>query len=146
VRAVLDTNIWLGGLIRRGGPTVRILEAFRDGLFEVANSQPLLDEIADVLSRPEIARKFSIRPGDRDELLLLLRERSHLVEIPGEVVVCRDPKDDMVIETAICGDATVIVSRDNDLNDDAVVAAFLASRNIRVVDPLSFLLMVHSRV
>jgi putative PIN family toxin of toxin-antitoxin system len=142
VRAVLDTNIWLGGLIKRGGATVRLLAAFRSGQFEAVTSQPLLDEIADVLSRPEIARKFAIRPEDRDELLLLLQERTHSVEIVGEIAVCRDPKDDMVIETAIRGGAELIVSRDKDLNDDPAVATFLAARNIRVVEPQVFLALL----
>ena len=40
---------------------------------------------------------------------------SRLVHIRGEVMGCRDPEDDMLLETAVNGNADLLISRDNDL-------------------------------
>ena len=48
-------------------------------------------------------------------LLTLLRRVSVIVPIQGRLRQCRDPKDDKVIETAIQGNAAILVSGDADL-------------------------------
>jgi predicted nucleic acid-binding protein len=55
------------------------------------------------------------------------------VEPAGRLALCRDPKDDYLIEMALLGRATHIVSEDDDLHDDPDVVAFLDQRDIRLV-------------
>jgi len=45
-----------------------------------------------------------------------------MVSIEGRLKLCRDPRDDMILETAIVGKATHIVSRDEDLTRDLALA------------------------
>ena len=54
MRAVIDTNIWLRALISPHATPAKVLEAYRAGRFIVVASLPLLEELEDVLCRPEI--------------------------------------------------------------------------------------------
>src|SRR5207245_7966655 len=58
VRAVIDTNIWLRALISPHATPAKVLEAYRAGRFTVVASLPLLEELEDVLCRPEITHKM----------------------------------------------------------------------------------------
>jgi putative PIN family toxin of toxin-antitoxin system len=95
-------------------------------------SEPLLDDLVDVLSRPRIARKYHISAKDIADLLHILRQGSRIVPVSGTIRVCRDPDDDIVIETAIRGQADVIVSGDADLLEDTNVSEFLNDAGIAV--------------
>lgn len=115
MRAVVDTNVWVSALLNPSGSPARVLEALRGRQFTLVVSPPMLDELAEVLARPRIARKYGITTDDVRELLDLLRERAELAVVTGAVRICRDPDDDMVIETALAGKADVLVTRDDDL-------------------------------
>ena len=58
---------------------------------------------------------------------------SELVDATERVNVCRDPKDDRILELAINGDAAAIVTGDSDL---LVLNPF---RGVRIVTPAEFL-------
>ncbi len=59
-------------------------------------SRPILEEYADVLSRPELR----IRKGIRLQLLQLIKDRSHIVAPTRRLEVCSDPDDNMFLECA----------------------------------------------
>jgi len=52
---VIDTNVFVSGLLRPSGPPARILNAVRDGRIRVAYSAAILSEYAEVLRRPRFA-------------------------------------------------------------------------------------------
>lgn len=70
-----------------------------------------------MLERPEFIATSDARLIART-LLAVLREIAEVVSITGALMVCRDPKDDVVIETAAEGRVDVLVSEDKDLTDD----------------------------
>jgi len=72
-------------------------------------------------------------------LLGSIRALAELAVVRGEAQICRDPKDDMVIETAINGHADALVSRDDDLKRAPEVVSLLAERGIRVLSVQRFL-------
>jgi predicted nucleic acid-binding protein len=76
--------------------------------------------------------------------LATLQERAEVVPIQGNLKVCRDPNDDMVIETAIRGGADVLVSTDKDLTDAPDVAAVLGEAGVRVLTIAPFLTELES--
>lgn len=139
MRAVLDTNIWVSAVINPFGVPARIRRAFWSGRFTLITSPPLMEETADVLSRPRLARKYGVTANDIEELLTFIRERAEIVDVPGNIRVCRDPDDDMVIETAVAGGADVLVTGDADLGDDTEVARYLAERGIEVWNVTRFM-------
>lgn len=142
IRAVLDTNIWVSALLNPSGFPAEILNAFRRGDFLAVISEPIIAEIADVLSRPRIKDKYGITEADILELLILIEERCEHVLLSGDVHVCRDPEDNSVIETAIKGQAAYIVTRDDDIKFDKNVEAFLAQNNIAPISTARFLAML----
>ena len=142
VRAVLDTNVWVSALLNPAGAPARILEEFITGNLDVVISAPLIEELAEVLGRPRIRRKYGVTNRDVETLLTLIEERAEAVSTTGAVSVCRDPDDDAAVETAINGGATHIVSRDEDLTFDPVVAAFLANHEVAVVTVAKFLTLL----
>ena len=138
MRAVIDTSVWVSAILNPSGPPARILEAFEDGRFSLVVSEPLLTELAEVISRPRLVRRYRLTPEKTAAMFRTLRE-GELTEIAGTVHVCRDPDDDMVIETAINGRADMLVSRDDDLKRSPEVTATLAEHGIRVLSVQRFL-------
>ena len=110
-RVVIDTNIWISFLI---GKRLAGLHRYIDsGRVEVATCEAQLRELSDVLARPRI-RKY-IPAEQAEEFLELLCEVVLLVRPEQGPPLCRDPKDDYLLYTAIASRADYLVSGDNDL-------------------------------
>jgi putative PIN family toxin of toxin-antitoxin system len=64
-RIVLDTNVFVAAVTSREGVSARLLLAARAGRFQLVTSPLLLDELADVLSRPKFRQYLSIEHAHR---------------------------------------------------------------------------------
>ena len=115
MRAVVDTGVFVSGLIHRQGTTGALLRALRDGLFTVIFSVDILVEIIEVLGRDPFRAKYHIEPDDINALINLIRLRGELVTPRRKVTVCRKHKDDKFLEAALAGGADCVVSGDADL-------------------------------
>ena len=51
-----------------------------------------------------------VTPSERERFLGLLLRDAHLIEITESIRACRDPKDDQVLELAVCGRADWIMT------------------------------------
>jgi len=136
---LVDTNVWVSALINPHGFPARLKDAWVAGRFDVVISLPILEEIADVLTRPRIQNKYKLSDNDIQEMLRLLQQRARHVELTGAVHLCRDPDDDQVLETALAGGAQVLVSRDDDLKDDVDLVNQMQANGIRVLSVQRFL-------
>ena len=139
VRVVVDTNVWISAVLNPAGPPSEVPAALHRERFTLVTSEPLLAEIAEVLARPRFARKYGVTASDITRLLTLLRERAEVVPVTGTVHLCRDPDDDVVIETARTGAAKAMVSRDDDLKRDWDLIQLLAAEGIEVLSVRQFL-------
>ncbi len=139
VVALIDTNVWVSALLNPNGHPAQLIEAWRTGRFNVIPSLALLDELADVLSRPRIRRKYQLAPETIAAYLLLISERAAQVDPPGQLQLCRDPDDDVVLETAILGKAGYLVSRDDDLKGDTDLVEQMRRQGIEVLSVQRFL-------
>jgi putative PIN family toxin of toxin-antitoxin system len=115
MRAVVDTNILVRALIKPQGTVGPVLRRLREGRYRLLYSESLLAELVDVLGRPRIRNKYSIGPDDVATVLTLIELRGELVVPRRRITVCRDPKDNQVLEAAASGRADIIVSGDDDL-------------------------------
>jgi|GraSoiStandDraft_28_1057319.scaffolds.fasta_scaffold331117_2 uncharacterized protein len=138
MRAVVDTSVWVSAILNPSGPPAQVLEALEDGQFSLVASEPLLAELAEVIARGRLVRRYNLTTETTAPVLRVLRD-SEFTAVTGSVRICRDPDDDMVIETAINGRADVLVSRDDDLKRSPEVAAVLAERGVRVLTVQRFL-------
>lgn len=111
-RFVLDANVLVSALLFNDSVPGRAFEhARRHGTILVSDAS--LSELRRVLGRAKFDRYLT--RADRDEFLLALTQECELVEIEELVRACRDPKDDHVLEVAVNGRATTIVTGDEDL-------------------------------
>jgi len=115
-----------------------IAEALRSGRVTLLTSEPVFAEMAEVTERPRLVRTGEARLLARS-LVAMTRERAEFVTIAGNLQLCRDPNDDMVIETALRGAADVLVTEDKDLLEDPNVRAALALGGVRVLRVAQFL-------
>ena len=115
MRAVVDTNVLVSGLLWRGAPHA-LIELARAGTFDLISSPKLLTELDRVLRRPKFR---TILARSRTNPRRLLREIGRLAEIVDasslRAPVSRDPDDDHVLAVAIAGRADLVVSGDDDL-------------------------------
>lgn len=124
MRAVVDTNIWVSGLIRPVGPPGRILAAVRSRRIVAVASWELAKEIVDVLRRPKLAR-YGITESDVEQVLELLRPLLPTADVD---VPLRDADDVPVVAAAVAGFAEFIVTGDGDFLDDRPVRDRLRER------------------
>jgi len=115
MRAVLDTNVLLSGLLWRG-PSYSLLEQVRSGSVTFLSSPELLAELAEVLARPKFDAVLSRSSSSREQMLVQVRMLAEVIDPPPLAQpVCRDPDDDAVLALARAAQADVIVSGDDDL-------------------------------
>ncbi len=134
-RVLVDTNL----LVRMvtGTPTA-LYRLWRAGRFELLISPRLLDELAEVLDRPRLRRY--LRPGMAQAFLGLLRTEATVIIPTFHITLCRDLKDDMLLEAAATGRADYLVSADQDLTDDPHLKATMKARyGVKVVTMSEFL-------
>lgn len=136
---LFDTNIWVSAFISPRGFPARLVDAWIAGRFDVVVSAPLLEEIADVLARPRLQNKYGYTAQEIEQFLGLLYRRAVYVVPQGTLHLCRDPDDDLILETAMLGSARYVVSRDQDLKGDSELVAQMRARGIEIVSVQQFL-------
>jgi uncharacterized protein len=110
----MDTGVLVAGMFWRN-EAHQCLRAWEQGVFHLAVSDAVFDEYQRVAWRVKEQEDLD---GDPEPLLQLIRERAAwVVRAPLTKRVCRDPKDDKFIETAVAARASVLLARDPDLTD-----------------------------
>ena len=92
-----------------------------------------VEEVAEVLSRSKIAKKYRIAPDDRDAFLQLLRAEAVLLPHEPAPGVCRDTADDYLLGCPPAGGVDYLVTGDEDL------LAVRQYREVAIVDARTFL-------
>lgn len=104
LRVTADTNIYISGPVYRRGKPYQFLQLALSGGIELAISQPIIDEIVDVLSR-----KFGMSQEDIAEAREIVRDAARLD------VIKKDPSDNRILECAVAAGSDYIISGDKDL-------------------------------
>ena len=115
MRAILDTNVVLAGLLWHGPPHA-LLQHARAGTISLVTSPALLAELADVIGRAKFDSILKRTDTSRERALAEVRCLAEVIAPPPlPRPVCRDPDDDEVLALAITAKVELIVSGDNDL-------------------------------
>ena len=112
-RCVPDTNVLISALLQPSGRTAQVLDAIHAAGGVLLLSNEMFAELASRLRRPKFDRY--VDQTLRQRFLSDLASVAEWVTVTGRVRVCRDPDDDKVLETAINGEASCIVTGDADL-------------------------------
>jgi uncharacterized protein len=106
VRLVIDTNILVSAALKPDSlqRTTFLLAITKPARLYV--SAPILEEYADVLSRPELG----IRKGLRQQLLELVKNHSHIVAPSRRLEVTSDPDDNIFVECADAARADYLIT------------------------------------
>ncbi len=110
-RVVLDTNLWIAYLISHRYRDLDDLIESKDVV--LLFSEELLREFIDVASRPKFSNYFSV--SEIEALLSLFFDFAEFVDVQTSVDVCRDKKDNFLLNLCIDGNADFLVSGDKDL-------------------------------
>lgn len=133
--AVLDTNVLVSGLISPHGAPARIMAAWREEKIELVVSDPILQELGEVLNREKIRRYY--QSVDRDlpvKLLTGLRRFARLVSGQIKVdLIEADPADNMFLSAALEARADFLVTGDHHL------LQLQTYEGISIVSPVEFL-------
>lgn len=113
MRVVLDTNVWVSGLLVPQGKSGMIIDAWRQGHLSVVVSQPIFQEIERVLLYPKISKRLKwdgIKIRHYINLLSLLTEEVNIKNC--SVVVQKDFDDSPILETLITSQSDWLVTGD----------------------------------
>jgi putative PIN family toxin of toxin-antitoxin system len=114
VRAVVDVNVLISGVLSAKGASAEILRASRDGLFELVVSELLLAELKRALGYPKLRKRI---PAEKAAAFAnWVRDHGALAADPASPppVGSRDPDDDYLLALAISRRA-YLVTGDQDL-------------------------------
>jgi len=129
VRAVIDTNVLLSGLLWHGAPHV-LLEHVRAGTLGLVSSPALLAELELVIGRVKFDVILTSANTSRENAVAEAWQLAEVIEPPPLAVpVCRDPDDDAVLALALAAQVDLIVSGDDDL------LALMHFQNIPIATP-----------
>ena len=129
MRVVIDTNVLVSAFVYGGNPR-RVLELVLSGDIEMAISEPLAQELRDVLLReqfdltPQLVRTAITEIGALAELVV---PRKH------HAVIDSDPSDNVVLDCALEAGADYIVS------GDAHLISLKRFGKAKIVNPQQFL-------
>jgi putative PIN family toxin of toxin-antitoxin system len=117
--AVFDCMVFLQGAARRSGPAGLCLSLAEAGAIRLFLSDEILAEVLDVLTRPELRRKFTILTEKYvDEFLARIRAMSSpWPDVPRVFSYARDSKDEPYLNLALAARVDYLVTRDTDLLD-----------------------------
>lgn len=110
-RVVLDTSVVVAALRTRFGAGNAILQLVADRQLVALATPSLFCEYEDVLKRPEQQLAHGLMAGEVDEFLAELAALIEPVELHFRWrPQLRDPSDEMVLETAINGQADALIT------------------------------------
>ena len=110
-RGVFDNNVLVSAALLAGVPR----QAFDKALDKdtIIVSVPVLLELAEVLSREKF-NKY-VTHDERMRFMVSFLKVAEIIEVSETIIVCRDPKDDKLLELVVDGGADYLVTGDKDL-------------------------------
>jgi putative PIN family toxin of toxin-antitoxin system len=106
IRAVIDTNVLVSGLLSPSGNEALILLAIQHGMVRPCFSEEIIAEYAAVLARP----KFAFPPDEIAALIAMFRRNGELFRPESSPNVSPDPGDTKFLDCANAAQADFVVT------------------------------------
>ena len=111
-RLVIDTNVFVSGLISAEGPPGLILRAVRDQRAVHLVSDAIVEEYLRVLDYTRIRKFRKITDSFVADIAAYLVYQTERVELRSRIKMSADPDDDVFLNTAVDGRASLLVTGD----------------------------------
>ncbi len=135
---MIDTNVWISGLLTRAGPPGQVTRhVVRSG--QPVFSTQTFEELEQRLWRPRFDRYVSLE--QRKELLTDIESVASWVVVSQAIAArtfCRDPADDKFIHAALAAGPAWLVTGDKDL---LVLADSVLALGVRILSPAEALVL-----
>ncbi|MCB9221593.1 MAG: putative toxin-antitoxin system toxin component, PIN family [Ignavibacteria bacterium] len=110
-RVILDTNLWISFLINDSYKEIDHL--IKNDQIKLIFSIELLDEFIEVVNRPKFNKYF--KDDDIIQLLNLFYDFAILVDVHSNLDLCRDKKDNFLLNLAKDSKSDYLITGDQDL-------------------------------
>ncbi|MBC8184811.1 putative toxin-antitoxin system toxin component, PIN family [candidate division KSB1 bacterium] len=106
-KAVIDTNIFLSGLLNEFGAPAKLIKHFQNDEFLLVLSENILQEYQEVI----LEFNNDVLINQADDLFLTILNRAIFINPSEKHDVCRDKDDNKFIDCAIAANAEYIVTK-----------------------------------
>jgi putative PIN family toxin of toxin-antitoxin system len=132
IRATLDVNVLASGFPAETGPPAALIDAWTALAYELIISEHILEGLERTWQKPYYQRCFTAKQVQ--DSLAVLRAEATLV-IPASTVrgIGEDAEDDLVIATAVSGQAQYLVT------GDRVLQGIGLYQGVTILSPRQFL-------
>lgn len=110
-RIILDTNLWISFLITE--EFTELDELIENNKITLIFSDELISEFIEVVNRPKFKKHFS--DTILKKILSYFDDYGELVQIVSNKKICRDQKDDFLLNLSIDSKADYLITGDTDL-------------------------------
>jgi uncharacterized protein len=111
-RLVIDTNVFVSGLISGAGSPAKILRAIREKKVIHLVSDSIVEEYLRVLEYPRIRKFKKITDAFIADIAAYAIYQTERVELVSTIKLSRHPADDIFLQTAVDGSADLLISGD----------------------------------
>ena len=116
MRVVIDSNLWLSGLMLPGSVPGHIVRAASTAQITAVLSEPMLQELRLAFHYRRIRPRIALSDEELERYLAELRYIAEMVDITGSSArVPRDRRDDIVLATYLASGADYLLTGDDDL-------------------------------
>lgn len=141
-RTVVDTNVFVSGMLYSRGNPAALLTAWEHGAFRLIISDQQIAELHDIFRRPSVVDRYGLADNAIRKLFYVVSTAERVRPSPVVPVSVRDPKDVPILASALGGGAAYLVTGDKDLlvlRDDprlAPLAIVTVAEFLRVLDTI----------
>lgn len=154
IKAVFDCNIIWQAFFFKNGVSAQCKKLVDDKIITLFLSLEVLEEMREVMTRPEFMAKFETVTETMVKTFLedLAKKSVILKSVPKRFELSRDSDDEIYIDLAIESASDYLVSRDNDLlylmsGYDGESKEFRQRfRPLKIVSPVEFLRIVEEKL
>ncbi|PKP42385.1 MAG: putative toxin-antitoxin system toxin component, PIN family [Bacteroidetes bacterium HGW-Bacteroidetes-12] len=110
-KVILDTNFWISFLISKKFNSIDNLIDSKK--LTLIFSDELVSEFVEVVNRPKFEKYFS--KNDIKKILEYFDQYGKLIRVKSDIKICRDEKDNFLLNLSIDSKADYLITGDDDL-------------------------------
>lgn len=130
VRVVIDTNVFVSGLLKSDNPLSNVVDLFIEDKINLIISEEVFSEYIKVLLRPEL----KVKKDNIVRLISIFILKAEIIKVKTKLdIIERDPSDNKFLECALDGKVDYIITGDKHLLE------LKKYKKIKIVDPKTFI-------